>query len=278
MSQVISNWDNLTEDQKLAAQQMLASIPEEYKKEPHPASLFFGSKGWVKISNFIDPDTAKLLYHHVQLEAQRLTYVDEKFGKENYNAGIWGTFYDTYTMGDFCKYGDPIFDALLDVSTEKISELTGLDLIPNYTYHRLYTTGTELEKHIDREACEISITMCLGYDISNVDQNTYPDFDWPMFIKDPQMGDLPIHLKPGDMLIYRGEDLYHWREPFIGKNHAQVFMHYNVKGGKHDDGTKYDSRPILGLPPSFRDPIREEVNEQNLTKIEIIKDKIKIIE
>ena len=34
-------------------------------------------------------------------------------------------------------------------------------------------------------------------------------------------------LKPGDMLVYKGMILEHWREAFIGQDCAQVFLHYN---------------------------------------------------
>jgi hypothetical protein len=29
------------------------------------------------------------------------------------------------------------------------------------------------------------------------------------------------------MLVYKGMELEHWREPFDGKDCAQVFLHYN---------------------------------------------------
>jgi hypothetical protein len=70
-----------------------------------------------------------------------------------------------------------------------------------------------------------------------------------MFIKTFNGETLPVHMKPGDMLIYRGCDIEHWREPFIGKNHAQVFLHYNEKNDLNDN--IYDGRPMLGLPSRF---------------------------
>ena len=134
-------------------------------------------------------------------------------------------------------------------------ELTNKDLIPTYSYHRLYTQGTELKRHKDRPSCEISTTLCLGYDNSNVDANKYPDWDWPMFVgpKDGEegTGGLPIHMKPGDMIIYRGDVVEHWREPLWGNNHAQVFLHYNEKDGQYH--IPYDGRPMLGLPANFKD-------------------------
>jgi len=60
------------------------------------------------------------------------------------------------------------------------------------------------------------------------------------------------------MIIYRGCELEHWREPFWGKNHAQVFLHYNEKGGEYD--FLYDGRPLLGMPGELKS--EESVNKQ----------------
>ena len=212
--------------------------------------MFFEKNNWVKISGLVNEDIAKLLYLHTIHETQRLNYIDTKLGVDNYDEEIWGTFRDPMSPGDFGKYGDPIMDSLMQFVMPKIEECTGLELDPNYTYHRLYTSGTELVKHIDRVSCEVSVTLCLGYDVSNVDGNVYPDYDWPMFIKETDR-DLPVHMKPGDALIYRGDLLEHWREPFIGVNHCQVFLHYNNKNTQYT-ASVFDGRPLLGLPPSHR--------------------------
>jgi len=56
------------------------------------------------------------------------------------------------------------------------------------------------------------------------------------------------------MLIYKGCQLEHWRERFIGKNHAQVFLHYNDSKGQHN--IKYDGRPFLGMKKDEKTTIR----------------------
>ena len=58
-------------------------------------------------------------------------------------------------------------------------------------------------------------------------------------------------LKPGDMLIYSGCELEHWREPFDGDDCAQVFLHYNQISKKADQNL-FDKRPHLGLPSWFK--------------------------
>jgi len=252
MNKSIANWDTLSDEEKKKAADLLKGQPALNPATVHPAAKFFEENGWVKIEKYIDTNMSNLLYHHIQLEAQRLAYLEDNSIEAD--ADFNGTFGDTQAPGDFSKYGDPIFDALLSLGTEKLSELTGKDLIPTYSYHRLYTQGTELKRHKDRPSCEISTTLCIGYDNSNVDASKYPDWDWPMYVgpKDGEKGTdgMPIHMKPGDMLIYRGDVVEHWREPLWGNNHAQVFLHYNEKDGQYN--IPYDGRPLLGMPAKFR--------------------------
>ena len=59
-------------------------------------------------------------------------------------------------------------------------------------------------------------------------------------------------LKPGDMLVYKGMILEHWRDTFLGDNCAQVFLHYNDVNSKDADKNIYDTRPHLGLPAYFK--------------------------
>jgi len=261
---IISNWNVLTKEQQEQALKLLEtqSIHNNSIGITNSATDFFNKNHWVKIDNFIEKNMANFLYHYVVLEALRLSYIDEIQGKGNYSVGTWGDFQDHQAPGDFSKYGDLAFDTLLNMSLSQMESFVGKKLIPTYSYHRLYTTGTELKRHKDRPSCEISTTLCLGYDNSNVDNKKYPDWDWPMFVG-PGTGEkgtegTPIHMKPGDMLIYRGCEIEHWREPFIGKNHAQVFLHYNEKNGKYNN--LYDGRPVLGLPSNYRiNPIIDNI-------------------
>jgi len=282
MNNAIANWDTLSDEEKKKATDLLQGQPGLNAATVHPAAKFFEENGWVKIDGYIDRNMANLMYHHVQLEAQRLAYFEDN--SIEVNDEIYGTFTDPQAPGDFSKYGDPIFDALLSLGTDKVSELTGKDLIPTYSYHRLYTTGTELKRHKDRPSCEISTTLCIGYDNSNVDASKYPDWDWPMFVG-PVSGEkgtdgMPIHMKPGDMLIYRGDVVEHWREPLWGLNHAQVFLHYNEKEGQYN--IAYDGRPVLGMPASFRSqealkinddvkPVETNKETDNISKNDIVK-------
>lgn len=131
----------------------------------------------------------------------------------------------------------PTFDKLLIDLLPHIEEATGLELFPTYAYARLYAPGEELKIHTDRPACEISATLTLGFE-GNV---------WPIYVGfDKDKTDRKeIIMESGDIAIYRGLEVYHWREPYVeGKWQAQVFLHYVDKNGPHKEW-KYDKREGL---------------------------------
>jgi hypothetical protein len=55
------------------------------------------------------------------------------------------------------------------------------------------------------------------------------------------------HTMPGDALLYRGIDLFHWRDAYPGEALVQVFLHYVDRDGPHAD-RKFDGRPTLMRP------------------------------
>src|SRR6185295_1087278 len=111
---------------------------------------------------------------------------------------------------------DFIMDGLLADFLPSVEHACGLRLFPTYSYFRVYQRGDLLAKHKDRPACEISVTLCLGY------QGPQP---WPIWIDGPG-GASATELAPGDAMVYRGVECAHWRESFDGDHQAQVFLHY----------------------------------------------------
>lgn len=210
---------------------------------------YFNEKDYVVINNFIDPNLAYLLYRYVINQAKRADFM-YMHAREDYRPDWDGDFGDGQINGSYNHYGDPMLDTLLELSLGAMEQYTGKQLVPTYSYYRLYQYQDVLDRHKDRESCEISTTLCLGYDVSNVDQTKYPDYNWPMWVQDKEGNELPVSMKPGDMIIYRGHDIDHWREEFLGLNHAQVFLHYNDANGPFN--IKYDGRPVLGVPKNFQ--------------------------
>ena len=140
----------------------------------------------------------------------------------------------------YSAYGSIIMETLLLKCQPGMEKATGLKLYPAYTYARIYKKGDELKRHKDRFSCEISTTMNLAGD------------NWPIYLEpsgETGKKGVKVDLKQGDMLVYSGCELEHWREPFEGDVCGQVFLHYNHVNGPFAEKNRFDKRPMLGVPP-----------------------------
>jgi len=139
------------------------------------------------------------------------------------------------------RYADPAMETVLATLTEKMESATGLKLHPTYSYYRIYGQGDDLEKHTDRNSCEISCTLCFNYSYDD------KEYEWPIY-----MDGYRAVLKPGDMVVYRGIDLEHWRDEFDIDDedawHVQGFFHYVDVNGPNAEW-KWDKRESLGILP-----------------------------
>lgn len=143
---------------------------------------------------------------------------------------------DALVPGTPAGYGHPCMERILLQIVPLIENATGRTVFPTYSYFRVYRRGDVLPRHVDRPACEISLSLCIGY--------TGTD-DWPLWLRGPK-GDASVSLRPGEGVAYKGTELEHWREPFAGESAAQVFLHYVDRAGPHADW-RFDKRPSLRL-------------------------------
>jgi hypothetical protein len=98
----------------------------------------------------------------------------------------------------------------------EVSKLCGEEVLPTYVYSVIYKNKAELIRHVDKDACDISLSV-----------NLQKDTDWPLCIKKPNGEEICIKLNPGDAIMYFGCDAQHWRQgQFKGQNFLQTFMHY----------------------------------------------------
>jgi hypothetical protein len=152
----------------------------------------------------------------------------------------------TYFQDDQCKNSFPWYSAFCTETLglylqPKIEEVTGKTLYPTYTYMRLYYTGSDMARHTDRPSCEYSATVCISND---------PE-PWEIYFENLKGKEKAIYLQPGDMIVYKGDVLPHWRNEYKGNRQAQVFTHFVDANGKYRDYI-YDRRPYLGFPANTR--------------------------
>ena len=180
----------------------------------------FQDQGFQKVKGYINPYFSLFLRNYFTLRVQ-----NDKLGG------------DEQAPNSHCVYGDPAFDMAMYMSTEDIGKIVGKNLIPQYTYARIYKNGSELKIHTDRPECQYSVTLSLGGEYEK---------PWPIWIKDYAGNVNEIPLDVGDMVGYHGTELEHWREKFEGNTQYQLFMHYVDSEGEYKDRV-FDGRSNLGL-------------------------------
>ena len=115
-------------------------------------------------------------------------------------------------------YNDSLMNSLLDTKLSIVEKESNLKLYPTYAYWRYYVFGGMLKKHLDRPACEISVTACIK-----------KHDDWPIIVENKS-----FELEEGDAILYAGCDQEHYRPGiYKGEGMAQVFLHYVNKNGSN---------------------------------------------
>ena len=212
--------------------------------------MSFKTKKYQVIRQALSKELANFIFNYMMLQRDAVDLM-MKHNKVNPANPFMGNRVDKQIPGAYSKYGDWVMETLLMYMIPIMKAKTGLELIPTYSYTRLYEKGNILRRHKDRPSCEISTTLYLGGD------------EWPIFL-DPSGADFVINedaqtikpgapngiqvdLKVGDMLIYSGCEFEHWREPFQGNVCSQVFLHYNHANGPYAKNNLFDKRPMLGV-------------------------------
>ena len=204
--------------------------------------MSFKKNKYIIIKKAISEELAKFCYDYFIMKRQ----VAKKMFDAKYISqfieyfGVWN---DSQVNNTYSHYADIVMETLLQNLLLLMEKTTGLKLNPNYSYARIYKKGDVLKRHKDRFSCEISTTLNLGGD------------PWSIFLEpsgEEGLKGVKVDLKPGDMLIYKGNELEHWRDEFKGENCAQVFLHYNNIETKGASENIYDKRLHLGLPAWFK--------------------------
>lgn len=152
-------------------------------------------------------------------------------------------FADEMVGNSFSWYSPVCFEALsITVMKDIVEEIVGDRVLPTYSYARIYSTGSEMKRHTDRTSSEFSVSCCLEVD---------DKVQWPLGFELDSGEILEVFQKPGDIVIYDGSKLPHWRKRFSGKEHINAFMFYVMADGDRSE-LKYDTRPYLGYGPHTR--------------------------
>ena len=184
------------------------------------------------IKQAISKELAQFVYEYFLMKRQvaRKFFDDGYIVQRNYDWGVWN---DEQVPGTYSHYADIVMETLLQSLQPKMEEETGLKLLPTYSYARIYKKGDVLKRHKDRYSCEVSTTLNIGGD------------EWPIYLEpsgEEGKEGVKVDMQPGDMLVYKGCDVEHWREAFEGDNCGQVFLHYNDASDEKAEQNKYDQK------------------------------------
>lgn len=198
----------------------------------------FDKNGYLLVRDLIDPQD-------LFCEVPEISGVIHYFGSLDNFDHIKG---DELVGESLCRYNYPPHKEVFYKLKKKVESIVGEDLYPTYYFDRFYFPGQELPKHVDRDSCEISVSLHIRTNIKD---------PWPFLIKgcDTYNEDkseviedgrvVSGDLNPGDGIIYKGCERPHWREPMPGVRrnkvrklfgkeeffYHQIFFHYVLANG-----------------------------------------------
>ncbi len=168
-------------------------------------SAHFQSRGYSAVAGLIHP------FH---LSAMR-SYYRRRIRRGDFTLG------DSQSSRRYVAHDEPLASFFHHQLTNRVSELAGELLKPSYCYFGSYQSGADLEKHVDREQCAVSVTFCLDY-------SPEPECEtaWPIHLY-PKSGKTTVYQALGDGLLYRGCELPHSRDQIPeGHTSTSIFFHY----------------------------------------------------
>lgn len=146
--------------------------------------------------------------------------------------------HDSQCPSSLALGGDPALDAVLEWLRPRLEKLLGFPLAPTYSYTRVYAKGEELRRHVDRAACEISVTAAI-----QIAKRAGPSV---VYLKPPGAPEVKVEMLEGDGCVYAGTEVEHWREKFRVNGYTQLFLHFIKRRGGNYPELVFDGREHLG--------------------------------
>lgn len=177
-----------------------------------------------KIHNILDLFTCNTIekyYKNIGLESEDPRAVTNISFKDS-----------SHTYG---KGSDPFGLSLLESISPIVSDILEKEVLPSYSYTRVYEKGTRLIPHRDRKACEISMSITLA----NFPNNTKEE-NFYISENNDESDALKMTINTGDALMFFGSThtnngFYHWRDETDSDHIMQIFLHWVYKDGEFQD-------------------------------------------
>ena len=213
----------------------------------------FKEKKYTVIKKAISFELANFAFNYFLLKRDAVAWMHKNNYISEFTPGF-GTWKDKQIPNTYSCYGDFFMETFMLKFFPFMVKHTELKLLPTYTYTRAYKKGDILHRHKDRPSCQISTTLHLGgnqwpiYIDPTGANNILSGRETTTVIKPNAPEGVEVQLGVGDMLVYSGCELEHWREAFEGNVCVQAFLHYNDANGRFGTENIFDKRPLLGIP------------------------------
>lgn len=185
----------------------------------------FDTQGFVYIESLLDESTVSIVSEYFENRMKRGEWLE----RTDQNGDL---------TTKLCYYADPLIEVLLKAVKPDVEKACGKELETSYSYARIYQPGESLLPHLDRPACEFSVTVSVAY-------KGEPS---PIYMQYLDHDPVKFTLKPGCAVVYKGCETTHWRRAVKEDCLVVQFMlHYVEKNGINKE-YMLDGRAGLGYP------------------------------
>ncbi|MFF0753105.1 sulfotransferase [Streptomyces sp. NPDC004267] len=127
---------------------------------------------------------------------------------------------DAQVEGRYGWYNESLARFFHHQFAEVVGRLAGRPVRPSYAYVSAYRGGAVLDRHVDREQCEFTVSLLLGESGPGIPGG------WPLLL-DGAHGRVSLVQRPGEAVLFRGTRVPHWRPPLPdGSTHTSLLFHY----------------------------------------------------
>ena len=103
------------------------------------------------IKGAVSYELANFAFNYFLLKREAVKFMYDN--NITYDNGMLGTWKDSQIPNTYSHYSDHVMETLLVKMLPVMAKETGLDLVPTYSYARIYKNGDELRRHKDRPSC-----------------------------------------------------------------------------------------------------------------------------
>ena len=193
------------------------------------------TKGYCIIKNSISKD----LINYLKINGKVLNPLlgnEPDSATEGINSVLEFQDKDKNSVGYYCPH---FGDALLMFFLPLYEKILDKDLSPSYSFYRRYFKGNVLTPHTDRPSCQYSITLFLD--------NSHNE-KWDFYLKDKLGNKVKVEQDYGDLILYKGEEVPHWRDPLTTDGHSDhIFLHWVDPNDPKYSPHILDKRESLGM-------------------------------